>query len=72
MALVADPFTYLMIMHACWKLNDHNDLVSRIRKTCEKHNVSFFKYVLTKMTPGLYDETYCACLTMALTTALGN
>ena len=35
-------------MHACGKLNGHNDLVSRIRETCDKHNVSFLKYVFNK------------------------
>ena len=29
-------YIYLMNMHACGKLNDHNDLV---RKTCTMHNV---------------------------------
>ena len=38
----------LMNMHACGKLNGNNDLVSRIRETCDKHDVSFFKYVFNK------------------------
>ena len=41
-------YIYLMNMHVCGKLNGHNDLVSRIRGTCDKHNVSFLKYVLKK------------------------
>ena len=36
-------YIYLMNMHACGKLIGHNDLVSRIRKTCDKHNVSILK-----------------------------
>ena len=38
----------LMNMHACGKLNGNNDLVSRIRETCDKHDVSFLKYVFNK------------------------
>ena len=34
-----------MNMHACGTLNGHTDIVSRIRETCDKHNVSFLKYV---------------------------
>ena len=43
-------YIYLMNMHACGKLNGHNDLlsVSRIRETCDKRNVSFLKYVFNK------------------------
>ena len=41
-------YMYLMNMHACGKVNGHNDLVSRIRETCDKHNVSFVKYVFNK------------------------
>ena len=37
-----------MNMHACGKLNGRNDLVSLIRQTCDKHNVSFLKYVFNK------------------------
>ena len=37
-----------MKMHACGQLNGHNYLVSRIRKTCDKHNVSFLKYVFNE------------------------
>ncbi len=38
-------YIFLMNMHACGKLNGHNDLVSTIRETCDKQNVSFLKYV---------------------------
>ena len=38
----------LMNMHACGKLKGNNDLVSRIRETCDKHDVSFLKYVFNK------------------------
>ena len=38
-------YIYLMNMHACGKVNGHNDLVSRIRETCDKHTFSFLKYV---------------------------
>ena len=48
MAFVPDRFTYLMNMHACGKLKGHDDLVSRIRKTCDKHNVSVLKYVFNE------------------------
>ena len=41
-----------MNMHACGKLNGHNDIVSRIRKTCDKHNVSCLKY--------LFNENYAS------------
>ena len=41
-------YIYLMNMHACGKLNGYNDLVYRIRNMCDKHNVSFFKYVFNK------------------------
>ena len=41
-------YMYLMNMHACGKLNGHNYLVSRNREKCDKHNVSYLKYVLTK------------------------
>ena len=34
-----------MDMYACGKLNGHNDLVSRIRKTCDTHNVSFLNRI---------------------------
>ena len=34
-----------MNMHACGKLNGHNDILSIIRKTFDKHNVSLLKYV---------------------------
>ena len=34
-----------MNMHACGQLNGINYLVSLIRKTCDKNNVSFLKYV---------------------------
>ena len=37
-----------MNMHACGQLNGHNYLVSRISKTCDKHNVSFLKYVFNE------------------------
>ena len=37
-----------MNMLACGILNGHNDLVSRIRKMCDKHNVSFLKYVFNE------------------------
>ena len=37
-----------MNMHACGQLNGHNDLVYRIGKTCDKHNVSFWKYVFNE------------------------
>ena len=63
-------YIYLMNMHACGQLNGHNYLVSRIRKTCDKHNVSFLKYVLMTITPAMYGKTYCACLTMAWATTL--
>ena len=32
----------LMNIHEGGKLNGNNDLVSRIRETCDKHDVSFF------------------------------
>ena len=38
----------LMNMHACGKLNGNDDLVSRIRETCDKHDISFLKYVFNK------------------------
>ena len=41
-------YIYLMNMHACGQLNGHNYLVSRISKTCDKHNVSFLKYVFNE------------------------
>ena len=41
-------YIYLMNMHACGQFNGHNYLVSRIRKTCDKHNVSFLKYVFNE------------------------
>ena len=47
-------YIYLMNMRACGQLNGHNYLVSRISKTCDKHNVSFLKYVLMKITPAMY------------------
>ena len=37
-----------MNMHACGQLNGHNYLVSRIHKTCDKHNVLFLKYVFNE------------------------
>ena len=39
-----------MNMHECGQLNGHNKnyLVYRIRKTCDKHNVSFLKYVFNE------------------------
>ena len=46
-------YMYLMNIHACGKLNGHNNLVSIIRETCDKQNVSFLKYVLTKITPAM-------------------
>ena len=38
----------IVYMHACGQLNGHNYLVSRISKTCDKHNVSFLKYVFNE------------------------
>ncbi len=46
-------YIYLMNMHACGKLNGHNDLVFRIRETCDKHKFSFLKYVLTTIKPAM-------------------
>ena len=66
-------YIYVMNMHACGKVNGHNDLVSRIRETCDKHNVSFLKYVFNKNYASYVRQNilYCAFRQMAWT-ALGN
>ena len=66
-------YIYLMNMHACGKVNGHNDLVSRIRETCDEHNVSFLKYVFNKNYASYVRQNilYCAFRQMAWT-ALGN